>query len=99
MATDIELKNSNIMVKELVRKEEEKESKSGLYIPEEALEDEQVAQGIVVRSEIGLFAKGDVLMFHKVCPVDVNLKIDGDEELNRYFFIKAEDVICKIINK
>ena len=90
------LKNGNIMVRELKRKEEDEVSSGGLYIPEQSLDDEQVSQGTVVRSDSKEYSIGDVLLFHKVMPVDVNMKIDDDKGLEKYFFIQERDVICKI---
>ena len=94
--SEITLKNGNIMVKELKRKEDELSNDLGLYIPEQTLEDEQVAQGTVVRSNLEEYKIGDVLLFHKVMPVDVNMKLDKDKGLEKYFFIKESDVICMI---
>lgn len=92
----IELFNDNIMVKELKRTEGETVSESGLYVPEQNLEDEQVSQGTVINSNSPTVNIGDVLMFHKVMPVDVNIKLDGDAVLENYFFIKEGDIICRI---
>lgn len=91
----VSLKNGYILVKELARKQEELKDESGLFIPEENLDDEQVAQGTVVQ-DVGEYSKGAVLLFHKVIPVDVNMKLDGDDSLQKYFFIKESDVICQI---
>mgnify|MGYP001570036673 FL=1 len=98
MTTQIILKNGNIMVKELKRTKEEEINPAGLYIPENTLEDEQVSQGTVVRSNNSEYNTGDVLLFHKVMPVDVNMKIDDDKGLQQYFFIKDSDIICRILN-
>jgi co-chaperonin GroES (HSP10) len=92
----IEMCNNTIMVKELLREKEE-EKTEGLYIPKDNLEDEQVAQGVVVNSASEQFKEGDIVLFHKVLPVDVNMKLDGDDGLKKYFFILARDIICKII--
>ena len=83
------------MVKEIKRKREE-ETSHGIYIPEETLDDEQVSQGTVVRSNSEEYEDGCTVLFHKVMPVDVNMKFDGDDKLETYFFIKENDVICKI---
>jgi len=88
--------NGNIMVKEVVRTEEEEKSSSGIFIPKEILEDEQVSQGKVVKTDSENIAIGDLVLFHKVMPVDVRIKIDKDEELQSYFFILEKDIICKI---
>lgn len=93
---EIKLYNGNIMVKELKRTDEETKSDHGLYIPEQSLEDEQVSQGTVVRSDSEGVSIGDTLMFHKVMPVDINMKMEGDIKLESYFFIKEQDIICKI---
>lgn len=94
---DVILYNDNIMVKELPRSEEDEINAAGLYIPKQALDDEQVAQGVIARVSIAGYSKGDVVLFHKVMPVDFNVKLEGDTELTRYFFIKESDIICKII--
>ena len=91
----IELFNGNILVKELKRDSKELVGKTGVYIPPEDIEDEQVSQGIVVQ-DVSEFSKGDLLLFHKTLPVDVNLKLEGDEELQNYFFIQLKDIICRI---
>lgn len=89
--------NKNIMVKEIVR-ENDNESFEGLIIPKESMEDEQVSQGIVVRTNSENIAIGDVLMFHRVMPVDINMRLEDDKEMSTYFFIKESDIICKIEN-
>jgi|GEM_PF-6837365 len=93
----ITLFNKNIMVKEIVR-ENDNESFEGLIIPKESMEDEQVSQGIVVRTNSENIAIGDVLMFHRVMPVDINMRLEDDKEMSTYFFIKESDIICKIEN-
>lgn len=95
----VELYNGNIMVEAIQRKRQETTNSVGIIIPDEVLEDEQVAQGIVIESSSEQFKKGDILFFHKVLPVDVNMKLSADEELKNYFFIKDIDVICKIIDE
>lgn len=92
----INLKNNHVMVKEIIRKEDEKLTASGIFIPEETLEDEQVSQGRVVRSDMEDYPIGSTVLFHKTLPVDVNLKIDDDKELTTYFFIRDKDIICSI---
>ncbi len=92
----VQLKNDNIMVFALDRTEEEKTTKTGLIIPEETLEEDQVAQGIVIESNDPEYKAKDVVFFHKVLPVDAQLKYRGSE-LETFWFIKASDVICKII--
>lgn len=92
----INLKNDNVMVKEVVRKEEEKVTAGGIFIPEETLEEEQVSQGLVVRSNTDEFPVGCTILFHKTLPIDVNMKIDDDVALNLYYFIHTKDIICSI---
>ena len=92
----INLKNNHIMVKEIIRKDEERITAYGIFIPEENLEDEQVSQGRVVRSDILEYPVSSVVLFHKTLPIDVNLKIDDDKELTTYFFIRDKDIICSI---
>lgn len=90
----INLRNGNILVKVQERKSESQLTQSGIYIPEEVLEEEQVSQGIIIQSQTDGYDKGDGILFHKVIPVDVNLKLDGDVKLEQYFFISEKDVIC-----
>ncbi len=92
----VQLKNNNIMVFALDRKESEKTTQSGLIIPEETLQEDQVAQGIVIESNDKEYEPKDVVFFHKVLPIDAQLKYRGSE-LETFWFIKASDVICKII--
>ena len=99
----IKLYNQNVLVKAIKREEKDSVGATGIYIPTEDLEDEQVSQGVVVQDasvDSGghpRFFKGDVLLFHKTLPVDVNIKLEGDSELQNYFFIQLKDIICKII--
>jgi co-chaperonin GroES (HSP10) len=88
--------NDHIMVKEIKREEADAATSLGLFIPKETLEDEQVSQGKVIRSNSANVAVGDTLLFHRVMPVDVNMKLEGDDKLETYFFIKEKDIICKI---
>ena len=92
----IELLNSNILVKAIKREEKDSVGATGVYIPTEDLEDEQVSQGSVVQDALD-FKKGDIVLFHKTLPIDLNIRLEGDEELTNYFFIKMDDIICKII--
>ena len=100
---NIELFNKNILVKAIKREEKDSVGESGVYIPIEDLEDEQVSQGIVVQDVSTIddngrdyFKKGDKVLFHKTLPVDINLKLEGDTELQNYFFIQLKDIICRI---
>lgn len=95
----IELKNNNIMVRELIVKEDQTTSKGGIIIPEEILEEDQVAQGTVVNSSIEGYNNGDILLFHKVMPVNARMKLDGSDKLEEFFFIKEQDVICRLSNE
>ncbi len=89
----IELYNNNILIKEVER--EDTFSDNGIYIPKENLDDEQVSKGIVV-IDVDILKKGDIVMFHKALPVDVNMKLEGDKEVQTYFFINKKDLICKL---
>lgn len=93
----VELKNENIMVLALEKKEEEKQTASGLIIPEHVIEEDQVAQGIVIESSNPEYKPKDIVFFHKVLPVDAQMKYRSDE-LETFWFIKASDIICKIID-
>jgi|TARA_R100000501_G_C2624764_1_gene118078 co-chaperonin GroES (HSP10) len=89
----IELDNNNIMVEEIEVKED---TSSDFIIPKETLDEEQVAQGTVIESCTDKYKKDDVVLFHKVIPVDVNLKYNSNE-LKSYWFVPKKDIICKII--
>ena len=87
--------NGNIMVKEIIRTDDTS-STSGFIIPKETLDDEQVSQGKVVRSNSDNIPTGATVLFHRVMPVDVHMKLDDDTKLETYFFIMEKDIICKI---
>jgi len=88
--------NGYILVKELKRKEDEKATDTGIILPEESLEDDEVAQGTVVVSGDDKFTEGQILLFHKTLPVDALLKMDGDEKPTEYFFVKGDVVVCVV---
>lgn len=95
----IKLDNNHIMVKEVVRGEQEEINANGFFIPKKSLDDEQVAVGIVVESDSDKYTKGIEVLFHKVLPVDFNMKLEADKELTTYYFIKESDVICRFIEE
>ena len=98
MKTDVELKNGYIMVKAIERKEDETITGSGLILPEQVLEEDQVSQGHVIRSSVEEYKEGDILFFHKTLPIDAIIKFGDDTSPTEYVFLKADDVICKVIN-
>lgn len=83
------------MVRSIERKQEELRKESGLFIPETEIEDEQVASGQVVSSSSAEYIKGDVIFFHKVLPVDVNMKYES-KEMEKFWFISPKDIIFKV---
>jgi len=85
------------MVMALDNKEEEKTTKGGLVIPEHTIEEDQVAQGLVIESSNPEYKPKDIVFFHKVLPIDAQMKYRGSE-LETFWFIKSTDIICKIIN-
>ncbi len=85
-------KNNQLLVKAIIK--EDKELAGGLIIPGELHEDEQVAKGRVIESSSADYKKDDVILFHKVIPVDVHLKIDG--RIEEFWFVSANDIICVI---
>lgn len=91
----IELDNGYIMVKEIKRSDNESQDSSGIIFNDQNLDDEQVSQGTIIQ-DAGKYKAGDTILFHKVIPVDVHMKLEGDERLENYYFIKSTDVICKI---
>ena len=99
MKTTIELKNGHLMVREIERQKDATIGSSGLIIPNEVLEDEQVSQGEIIESKEEEYKIGDAVLFHKVIPVDVSMKYGDDDRLRTYWFVKTEDIICKIIEK
>lgn len=88
-------KNGHILVKEVVRKEDEKSTEAGIIIAETILDDEQASKGLVIEGNEE-FPKGVSVIFHKVVPIDVHLKLEGDTEPTLYFFVGTKDVICTI---
>jgi len=93
---DIKLHNGNIMVKVEDITEDEKTTASGIIIPEEKMEEDQVAKGTVIEvcEELAdRYKKGDGIFFHKFNPTDVHMKYDSDE-LEEFWFVKNTDVIC-----
>lgn len=84
------------MVKELKRKSDANVSDSGIIIPEETMEDDEVAQGTIISSSEEEYKAGDVILFHKTLPVDALLKMEGDDRPTEYFFVNSRDVVCKI---
>ena len=97
MKTDIQLSNGYIMMKAIERKENEGTTASGLILPESIMEDDQVSQGVVIRSCVDEYKEGEVLFFHKTLPIDALIKFGDDTATKEYLFIKGEDVICKVI--
>lgn len=89
----MQLLNNYIAVKEL--EVGDASLNSGLILPETEQEEDQVAQGIVRESANDNFKKGDVVLFHKMIPVDAQLKLENGD-IERFWFIKESDVICKL---
>lgn len=88
-------KNGHILVKEVARKKDEAETKAGIIIPGEILDDEQASKGVVIEGN-DEYPKGTFVIFHKVIPIDINLKLDGDNEPTLYFFVGVNSIICTI---
>lgn len=84
-------KNNQLLVKADEREDEK--TSSGLIIPKETIE-EQVAKGTIIESSVAEYVKGQVVLFHKVIPVDVKLQVDG--KLEEFWFVPANDIICVI---
>ena len=97
MKTEILLKNGYIMMKAIERKENENTTASGFILPESMMEDDQVSQGVVIRSCVDEYKEGEVLFFHKTLPIDALIKFGNDVATTEYLFIKGEDVICKVV--
>ncbi len=79
------------MVKEL--SVDDQSLKSGLILPESEQQEDQVAQGVVKESAVEEYKKGDVLLFHKMIPVDAQLKMENGD-IERVWFIRETDIIC-----
>ena len=71
---NIQLKNDYIILKAL--KDEDITTQSGLIIPKETQNEDQVAKGKVLENG-NEYKKNDILLFHKIVPIDVELKIEG----------------------
>jgi len=87
------LKNGYMLVKEVERSEEDAINASGFYVPKSTLDDEQVSQGLIVQSNNPEYPEGAEVLFHKVLPIDFNMKLNGDTELKTYFFVKEKSII------
>lgn len=87
-------KNGHIMVKEMIRTEEESKTAMGLIIPKETLDDDEVAQGQIIFSQEVEYPVNSIIIFHKTLPVNAMLKLDGDEQPKEYFFVNSRDVVC-----
>lgn len=85
------LLNEYILVKEIEAKDEQ--MKSGLILPEQEQQEDQVAQGKVLITTTDTIKKDDIILFHKMIPVDAQLKMENGD-LERVWFIKEQDVIC-----
>jgi len=90
----LEPQNDLIIIKEPPR---ETQTKSGIVIPESAnaQDDEQVAQGEVLKSDNVHYEPGDVVLFHKVLPIDVMMEDEKGKQFKAWF-LKADDVLAKI---
>ena len=87
----MQLLNNYILVKEIASKDEQ--LKSGLILPESETQEDQVAQGRVLQSTSEQVNKDDIILFHKMIPVDAQLKMENGD-IERVWFIKQEDIIC-----
>jgi len=85
------MKNNYLMVKSI--KSEEQSTKEGIILPDSILEDDQVAQGEVLEGNEE-YKKGDKILFHKIIPVDAQIIYKGENQ--KVWFIKINEVICKI---
>ncbi len=86
----IEMCNRNLLVRE-TKLEDTKEN--GLYLPSSALEELQVADGVIEETfDEVKYTKGSRIFFHKVSPVDVRMERNGESKL--YWFVNEQDVLC-----
>lgn len=89
------LLNNYILVKEIASKDEQ--LSSGLILPEQEQQEDQVAQGKVIDiadiNSVADIKKDSIILFHKMIPVDAQLKMENGD-IERVWFIKEEDVIC-----
>lgn len=86
------LLNEYILVKEIESRDEQ--LKSGLILPEQEQQEDQVAQGKVLQADDSTeVKKDDIILFHKMIPVDAQLKMENGD-LERVWFIREQDIIC-----
>ena len=90
----LEPQNDLLIIKEPPR---ETQTKSGIVLPEvaNARDEEQVAQGEVLSSDNAQYQKGDMILFHKVLPIDAMMEDDKGKHY-KVWFLKADDVLAKI---
>ncbi len=88
---EVQMKNNYLMVKSI--KETDQTSKGGIFLPESTLQDDQVAQGEVLEGNEE-YKKGDIVLFHKIIPVDAQITYKGESQ--KVWFIQIKDIICKI---
>ena len=86
-------KNNLLVIKEPPR---ELQTKMGIVLPDiaNARDDEQVAQGEVLFSDVEEYKPGMMIMFHKVLPIDAEIEMNNEQF--RIWFLKREDVLAII---
>ena len=93
----ITLQNDYIMVRSLQRQIEEKISETGIIVPEANLDDEQVSSAQIVQGNKNSpeLKEGDVIFFHKVMPVDVNMEWGPEDKktIELFWFVSPKDII------
>lgn len=91
----MKLWNKNILVKIIEEDSGDQTTASGIIIPKEKMEEDQVAKGFVIQVPEELsdkLSKGETILFHKFNPTDIHMKYDSDQ-LEEYWFVKETDII------
>ena len=89
-------KNNYLLVEALT--EEEKVTSSGIIIPTTVGRDEQLAQGKVVVSCSDEYKPDDIVLFNKLTPDDINIKVKDNKE-KTYWSINISDIMFILKNE
>lgn len=90
----IELSNNYIMVTPIEEKVDTI-SPEGFIVPEDQIEDTQIAKVEVINSSHIQYPIGSKVLVPKIIPQDIYLNYEGNG-LKHYWFIKPEEIIAKI---
>jgi len=87
-------KNNQVIFSSEVQGEDKEKTASGIFIPKQMKEADQIAQGVVIESGSDEYKKGDVILYPKVIPNDFQL--DLGQGVKTFWIINASDISCVI---